>query len=129
MVARLSSGWAVLGETQVVRGYCLLLPDPVVPRLNDLDEPGRAQFLREMTLLGDAVLRAVDATRINYEILGNLEPALHAHVVPRRIDEPESLRTRPIWFHDWDAASPFDAARDAPLLAAIRRELEQLVDG
>ena len=25
------SGWAVLGDPQITRGYCLLLPDPVVP--------------------------------------------------------------------------------------------------
>ena len=27
-IAPLASGWAVLGEPQVLRGYCLLLPDP-----------------------------------------------------------------------------------------------------
>lgn len=126
MIARLGTGWAVLGEAQVVRGYCLLLPDPVVPQLNDLDADNRARFLLEMTLLGDAVLRVVQATRINYEILGNLEPALHAHVVPRRQDEAEALRTRPIWFYDWDAAPRFDPQRDAALQAEIRSELERV---
>ncbi|MBV9725466.1 MAG: hypothetical protein JO299_09860, partial [Gammaproteobacteria bacterium] len=36
VIARLFSGWAVFGERQFVRGYALLLPDPVVPNLNAL---------------------------------------------------------------------------------------------
>ena len=30
VVARLRSGWAVMGQRQMLTGYCLLLPDPVV---------------------------------------------------------------------------------------------------
>ncbi len=33
-ICRLSSGWVVLGDVQFLRGYSLLLPDPVVPHLN-----------------------------------------------------------------------------------------------
>jgi len=40
VIARLASGWVVLGDPQVIRGYCLLLPDPVVPHLNALDQEG-----------------------------------------------------------------------------------------
>ena len=36
VIARLFSGWVVFGERQFVRGYVLLLPDPVVPTLNAL---------------------------------------------------------------------------------------------
>jgi diadenosine tetraphosphate (Ap4A) HIT family hydrolase len=36
LVTRLRSGWVVMGEKQVFPGYCLLLPDPVVPHLNEL---------------------------------------------------------------------------------------------
>lgn len=36
VVARLDSGWAVMGDPQILPGYCLLLPDPVVPHLNSL---------------------------------------------------------------------------------------------
>jgi hypothetical protein len=32
-----------------------------------------------MTILGDALLEVTGAYRFNYEILGNLEPAMHAH--------------------------------------------------
>jgi len=84
----------------------------------------RQQFLSDMTILGDAVLNATDAIRINYEMLGNLEPALHAHVFPRYETEPEALRTAPVWFYDWKAAPAFDLERDKPLMSAINQHLK-----
>ncbi len=125
VIRRMASGWAVMGETQVMHGYCLLLPDPVVPHLNALVGQGRVQFLTDMATLGDAVLKATNAIRINYEMLGNLEPALHAHVLPRYEDESEDLRTKPIWFYDWNLAPKFDAKADAALMAKIRGYLQQ----
>lgn len=110
VITRMASGWAVLGDPQITRGYCLLLPDPVVPDLNALTGDARRQFLVDMAALGDAVLAATDAERINYEILGNVEPALHAHVIPRHASEDPALRTKPVWLHDWTAAPPFDLA-------------------
>ncbi len=107
-VARLPSGWAVLGDPQVLPGYCLLLPDPVVPTLNALTGAGRAAFLTDMAALGDAVLAVTHAVRINYALFGNLEPALHAHVIPRYHDEPEPLRSAQPWAYDWKAAPAFD---------------------
>jgi diadenosine tetraphosphate (Ap4A) HIT family hydrolase len=107
-IARMQSGWAVLGDPQITRGYSLLLPDPVVTHLNALTVEQRRQFLDDMARLGDAVLAITGAERINYEILGNVEPALHAHVIPRHANEPADLRTKPVWLHDWAAASPVD---------------------
>ena len=93
-VARLASGWAVLGERQFLPGYCLLLPDPVVPTLNALTGAERAAFLADMASLGDAVLAVTHAVRINYAIYGNQDPALHAHVIPRFHDESPELSAR-----------------------------------
>ena len=107
VVCRVPSGWVVMGDVQPVAGYCLLLPDPVVPSLNHLDEAARATFLMDMTRLGDALLDVTDAARINYDILGNSEPALHAHVFPRYEDEPEEFRTWPAFMYDWRQAPPF----------------------
>src|SRR5690348_17585271 len=81
--ARLFTGWAVFGEKQFLRGYALLLPDPVVPSLNALGARERSAFLVDMARLGDALLKVTGAVRINYAIFGNVEPALHAHVIPR----------------------------------------------
>jgi diadenosine tetraphosphate (Ap4A) HIT family hydrolase len=124
VIARLPSGWAVMGDPQVLRGYCLLLPDPVVPHLNALPPDGQAAFLADLARLGQAVLEVTGAVRINYAMFGNLEPALHAHVHPRFADEPESLRTAHPWAYDWTAARRFDPALDGALLAALRTRLD-----
>ena len=127
-VYRLKSGWVVLGETQVLPGYCLLRPDPVVPNLNELRAEARADFLKDMARVGDAILSITDAVRINYEILGNLEPALHAHIIPRYADEEEELATKPIWFYDWEEAPKFDVETDSDFIGQLRDSIQLILD-
>ena len=71
-ICRVRSGWAAIGNYQFLRGYSLLLPDPVVDDLNCLSRDDRAQFLLDMTALGDALLAITDAYRINYCILAQI---------------------------------------------------------
>jgi diadenosine tetraphosphate (Ap4A) HIT family hydrolase len=123
VVARLRSGWAVMGRKQVLNGYCLLLPDPVVPHLNALGAAERDQFLAELGRLGEAVLAATGALRINYAIFGNVEPALHAHVHPRYTDEPLEMRTQNPWGYDWQKAPDFNEAEHGALRDLIRQQL------
>jgi len=123
VIARLASGWAVFGRQQFLRGYSLLLPDPVVPDLNALAAVARGQFLADMAALGDALRDATGALRINYAMFGNLEPALHAHVVPRFADEAPALRIAHPWAYDWAAAPAFDAEALAGLKLALQRRL------
>lgn len=103
----MKSGWAVMGDVQFLPGYCLLLPDPVVPSLNDLDAEARATYLLDMARIGDAVLQTTGALRMNYEILGNSEPELHCHILARYSSEPEENRQMPVWFYDWKTATPY----------------------
>ena len=125
VVGRLRSGWLIMGEKQVLPGYCLLLPDPVVVHLNDFSGHARTQFLLDMAEAGDALLAVTGAVRINYEMLGNLEPALHAHLVPRFADEPDALRTKPVWFYDWNTARAFDPKLDRAVQDSVRRILAE----
>lgn len=125
VICRVPSGWIVIGDKQFLPGYSLLLADPVVPSINDLDGEARAQFLRDMVILGDALLEVTGALRINYEILGNSEAALHAHVLPRYESEPEAMRRRPAWFYDWNAAVDFDLERDRDLMLRIAAAVDR----
>lgn len=127
VICRVPSGWVVLGDEQPVRGYSLLLPDPVVPDLNSLAEKERLRFLQDMTIIGDALLEVTDAYRINYEILGNTDPALHAHVFPRYMSEPEELRKIPVWSYErmQMVISKFDAQRDNELMRAIAESIQR----
>lgn len=128
-----------MGESQRLPGSCMLLPDPVVPSLNDLPPERRAAYLADMALLGDAVTDVCrppfsdPLRRLNYEILGNLEPALHAHVIPRFESEPEALRTKAVWLyppelwnapeHRYDPSNPRHADTRARLADAIHARL------
>jgi diadenosine tetraphosphate (Ap4A) HIT family hydrolase len=123
MVARLPSGWVVMGERQVFAGYCLLLPDPVVPHLNELSDPARGQFLADMARVGDAVLTITAAVRINYALFGNVEPALHAHIFPRFGDETAATRTAQPWALDWTLAPEYSSAMYGDLQCRIGEKL------
>lgn len=123
VITRMPSGWVVVGESLFLPGYCLLLADPVVPTLNDMSPEVRTQFLTDMTTLGDALLKVTGAARINYEILGNVVPELHAHLFPRYDNEPEELRLKPAWFYDWEKAPKYDATEHGALYAKLRQEV------
>ncbi|QDG55169.1 HIT family protein [Pseudomonas sp. NIBRBAC000502773] len=125
VICRMPSGWAVMGDVQFLPGYCLLLPDPVVASLNDLDADARATYLLDMARIGDAVLQASGASRINYEILGNSEPELHCHIFPRYASEPDDKRKMPVWFYDWKNALPY--AEDVH--GDLRKAIAQLLAG
>jgi diadenosine tetraphosphate (Ap4A) HIT family hydrolase len=127
VLCKMDSGWAVFGDVQVLNGYCLLLPDPVPPDLNALTIPQRVQFLRDMSIIGDAVLEVTGAARINYEILGNSDKALHAHIIPRYDAEPEDRRTGPIWFYDWSLAPHFNPKMHHAIFDAISAAIQKRI--
>ena len=133
VICKVPSGWVVLGDQQHPRGYCLLLPDPVVDDLNALSTQERLQYLSDMAVIGDALLEVTDAFRINYSILGNTEPALHAHIFARYLSEPEEKRKGPVWMgynSEERNSRPFDLERDKSfmdeLAASIQRTVQRL---
>jgi len=132
VLRRLPSGFAVIGDTQFLPGYCVLLAEPEVSHLTDLPLDARAQFLTDMSLLGEAVERVCrpdGLVRINYEILGNGLPCLHAHVFPRYAWELTERRQGPVWLYPPDEFySPAHAVGEAhdELRASIGSALDQL---
>lgn len=124
LITRLPSGWAVMGDVQFLPGYCLLLADPVVPSLNDLTLQEREQFLGDMVRIGDALLKVTESFRINYEILGNSEPELHAHIFPRYMAEPDERRRMPAWFYDWQSAVQYSEQEHGAIRQALRERLQ-----
>jgi len=126
VVSRVASGWVVMGDAQFLPGYCQLWPDPVVPSLNDLSPTARATYLEDMAAVGDAVLSVTGAVRVNYEILCNVVPELHAHVFPRYANEPAELREKPVWFYDWDAAVKFSEEKHGELRKQLQAALSRI---
>jgi|SRR6185369_14021847 diadenosine tetraphosphate (Ap4A) HIT family hydrolase len=106
---RMRTGWAVLGSTQHLPGYCLLVYAGSANHLTDLPHPERTSFLFDLSLLGEAVSQVCAARdegflRINYEVLGNLWPHLHGHVHARYSWEEESLRVGPVYLYGAERA-------------------------
>jgi diadenosine tetraphosphate (Ap4A) HIT family hydrolase len=97
VITRMRSGFAVLGDTQFLPGYCVLLAVPQATHLTDLPLPRRREFLVDMSLLGEAIERVYQPRRINYEILGNTDAYVHAHVWARYDWEPKEYIGGPVW--------------------------------
>ncbi|HKD75160.1 MAG TPA: HIT family protein [Ktedonobacterales bacterium] len=134
VIARMSSGFAVMGDTQFLPGYCLLLASPSVNHLSDLSFARRGEFLLDMSLLGqaiEAVCRPQGLRRMNYEILGNTDAYLHAHIFPRYEWEPPDLQGCPVWRYPEDRWSAqefqFSASRHGELKRQIAIQLRDLI--
>ena len=129
VITRMRSGWAVLGDWQFLKGYSLLLADPIAESINSLPKKRCIQFFCDMTSLGDALLKVTGARRINYEILGNHDNYLHAHLFPRFETEDVRFMDKPVYLYPVHLlnSSPFDLVLHGKLIGEIRRELTEWI--
>ncbi|MFP1624409.1 HIT family protein [Streptomyces sp. 5K101] len=128
VLAGMRTGWAVMGDTQHLRGYCLLLYAGKANHLTDLPRDERARFLLDLSLLGEAVEQACRKhdkgfRRLNYEVLGNSWEHLHGHVHPRYHWEPEEFRHGPVWRYGSQRLAPAHAL--GPRHDALRNDIAQ----
>lgn len=130
LLARLPAGWAILAKHQPapIRGACMLLPDPVVPSPNDLAPAARERFFADLVLLGDAILAATGAERVNYLVLCNQVPELHGHCIPRFPSEDPRLRLQgPFEAYDFASAPLADPlGTDRAIHERLRTALTRL---
>ncbi len=126
IIRKLPSGWVVIGDSQRLKGYTLLLSDPVQNDINHAPAHYRAMFLRDMALVGDALLAATGARLMNYMILQNLDYALHAHIFPRYAQEEPQRRSNGPWSYFADPEVPLDVHRDGELIRCIGAELDRV---
>lgn len=121
LIAELDTGYAVLGDNQMYRGYTIFLAKRCVPELHELPGDERARFLGEMSVVAEAVFRAFSPRKLNYELLGNSVAHLHWHLVPRYADDP---RPRwPIWSNPAFIDAPPVTAIDPGELAELRERV------
>lgn len=132
VLARMKSGFAVIGDPQFLPGYCILLACPKVGSLNDLPLAGRKDFLADMSLIGDAITAVCKPFRVNYDILGNTDDFLHAHIFPRYEWEAEVLRKGPVWKYpkeNWSMeAYQFSEEKYGGLKTQISQKLRDLMN-
>lgn len=131
VIIRMKSGFAVMGDTQFLPGYCVLLGYPTVNSLNHISIEKRAEFLVDMSILGDALMDVCKPIRINYEILGNTDAFLHAHVFPRYLWEDENRRKFPVFQYpkeNWSKEEyQFNIEKHGLLKSQLAAKLEELM--
>lgn len=82
-VKELETGYVVLGDNQHFKGYTIFLCKQHATELHELDADFKLNFLKEMSLVGEAVSCAFSCEKMNYELLGNGDSHLHWHLFPR----------------------------------------------
>jgi len=131
VLARMPSGFAVLGDTQFLPGYCLLLAVPRTEHLTDLPLDRRVEFLRDMAILGEAVQLVCRPRRINYEIAGNIDSFVHAHVIPRYVWEPKGYLRGPAVLYPLEQRSvpevQFSLEKHGSLMSSLTEQLGRLL--
>ena len=132
VLIQMESGYAVIGDTQFLPGYCVLLAYPKIGSLEDLDLEKRTYFLRDMSLLGEAIQSVCDPKRVNYSIYGNSDDFLHAHVFPRYDWEPAERKPYPVWQYPREMwimpATQYCDEKHLSLRQKIRDKLVNLMD-
>jgi diadenosine tetraphosphate (Ap4A) HIT family hydrolase len=77
-----------LAANQYVTGYCILLCRRHVREPYELTREERSLFFEDMMRAGQALDRVFTPLKMNFNILGNAVPHLHAHILPRYYGDP-----------------------------------------
>ena len=119
-IADLDLSRVFLHEDQFFPGYVLLVLRRHVTELFELPGPERATLMEEVSRVAQALALVFRPIKMNYELIGNLVPHIHWHLVPRLVTDP-SLRS-PIWTVEHQAA-PLGPAAARERIETIRQAL------
>jgi diadenosine tetraphosphate (Ap4A) HIT family hydrolase len=88
IVARLQLSHLRLMRNQWVPGYSVLVCTRHAPEPYDLSADEQALFFQDLVRATQALDRVYAPIKMNINILGNLVPHLHAHLLPRYYGDP-----------------------------------------
>lgn len=94
-ILEMKHSYVVLNRDQFFPGYTLLFTKIHATELFQLEQTVRTELMEEVSRLAQALHRVFAPDKINYELLGNMVPHIHWHIVPRFVSE--ALWPRPIW--------------------------------
>lgn len=95
-VRELETGYVVLGDRQRFKGYTLFLCKEHATEIHFLEKEFRSRFLKEMSLVAEAVYKAFQPDKLNYELLGAGNGVhMHWHFFPRRAGDTPT--PGPVW--------------------------------
>ena len=119
-IAGLDHCYALLNRDQFFPGYTFVFTRAHVAELFHLDREARQAVLEEVTLVASSLYNLFKPSKMNYELLGNMVPHMHWHLVPRFVDDP--LWPRPIWSEPHEPVH-LSAGEYADRIASIRRHM------
>lgn len=85
----------MLNRDQFFPGYTFVFARDHVTELFHLSSEIRNVLMAEVSSVAAALYEVFQPAKINYELLGNMVPHMHWHIVPRFTSDP--LWPRPIW--------------------------------
>lgn len=94
-IAELKQCYVLLNRDQFFPGYCFVFTKAHVTELFHLDSLIRGEIIEEVNTVAATLYNVFHPDKINYELLGNMVPHMHWHIVPRLKTDP--LWPRPIW--------------------------------
>ena len=95
-IAELNISSLLLYREQRFRGYSILSFDAWdATNLDSLSEKEYLAFMGDLRNASNALRQALKPDHMNYELLGNTNPHLHWHIVPRYKNDPRW--GQPIW--------------------------------
>jgi diadenosine tetraphosphate (Ap4A) HIT family hydrolase len=96
-VATLSVSTVGLYDDGLFPGRCIVMLDEHYAHLDELPAELAAAFTADQQAVGRAMRSVLGCERVNYAVLGNTLPHVHAHLVPRYAGDPVATRTP--WEH------------------------------
>jgi diadenosine tetraphosphate (Ap4A) HIT family hydrolase len=114
-----------LNRDQYFPGYSFVITREHVTELFHLDQQVRQSIVEEVNRVAAALFQVYQPTKMNYELLGNMVPHMHWHLVPRFSSEP--LWPRPIWSEPHTDKLPTPEQYRIEI-ARIRQTLTQTAD-
>lgn len=100
-ITRLQVSTAILETNQICRGYTILAYNKAhATELFQLTNGERTLYMEDLNAVAKAIYEAYHPHKMNYELLGNVVPHLHWHIIPRRESDPIELHW-PIWGKDY----------------------------
>ena len=130
-VKELETGYVVIGDNQHFYGYTLFLCKEHKTELFELDKQYKIKYLEEMALVAEAISKAFDAEKINYELLGNGDTHIHFHLFPRvkgDLEEYGNNGKGPVWWYPYDKMSSKDNIPNDNELMVMKKKLLKKLD-
>ncbi len=122
-VVELEHCYVLLNRDQFFPGYSFVFTKEHVTELFHLDLTTRQAVVEEVSRVAEVLNKTFEPTKMNYELLGNMVPHMHWHLVPRFDSDP--LWPKPIWAEPHEEVH-LSAAEYAERIEMIKIKLKDI---